>query len=39
MLSCNNTVSFKDFSILANGANDSRIKLQEDSLISLDRLQ
>ena len=29
MLVCNNTVSFEDFFVLANGTNDFRIKLQE----------
>ena len=29
VLVCNNTVSFEDFSVLANGTNDFRIKLQE----------
>ena len=36
MLVCNNIVSFEDFSILANGANDFRIKLQESLLIHHD---
>ena len=29
MLVCNNIVSFEDFSVLANGTNDFRIKLRE----------
>ena len=29
MLVCNNIVSFEDFSVLANGTNDFRIKLKE----------
>ena len=33
MLVCNNIVSFEDFSVLANGTNDFRIKLQESLLI------
>ena len=32
----NNLVSFEDFSILANGTNDFRIKLQESLLIHRD---
>ena len=36
MLVCNNIVSFEDFSVLANGANDFRIKLQETLLIHRD---
>ena len=36
MLVCNNIVSFEDFSILANGTNDVRIKLQECLLIHRD---
>ena len=36
MLVCNNTVSFEDFSVLANGTNDFRIKLQESLLIHRD---
>ena len=36
MLVCNNIASFKDFSVLANGANDFRIKLQESPLIRRD---
>ena len=39
MLVCNNIVSFEDFSILANGTNDFRIKLQENLLIHCDGLQ
>ena len=33
MLICNNISSFEDFSVLANGTNDFRIKLQESLLI------
>ena len=33
---CNNIVSFEDFSILANGTNDFRIKLQESLLMNRD---
>ena len=36
MLICNNIVSFEDFSVLANGTNDFRIKLQESLLIHCD---
>ena len=36
MLVCNNIVSFQDFSFLANGTNDFRIKLQESLLIHRD---
>ena len=36
ILVCNNLVSFEDFSILANGTNDFRIKLQESLLIHRD---
>ena len=36
MLVCNNIVSFEDFSVLANGTNDFRIKLQESLLIHRD---
>ena len=36
MLVCNNIVSFEGFSVLANGANDFRIKLQESLLIHRD---
>ena len=36
MLVCNNIVSFEDFSILANGSNNFRIKLQESLLIHRD---
>ena len=36
MLVCNNIVSFEDFSVLANGTNDFRIKLQESLLIYRD---
>ena len=36
MLVCNNIVSFEDFSVLANGINDFRIKLQESPLIHRD---
>ena len=31
ILVCNNIVSFEDFSVLANGINDFRIKLQKRS--------
>ena len=33
MVVCNNIVYFEDFSVLANGTNDFRIKLQESLLI------
>ena len=33
MLICNNIASFEDFSVLANGTNDIRIKSQESLLI------
>ena len=33
MLVCNSIVSFEDFSVLANGTSDFRIKLQESLLI------
>ena len=36
MLLCNNIVSFEDFSVLANGTNEFRIKLQESLLIHID---
>ena len=36
MLVCNNIVYFEDFSILANRANDFRIKLQESFFIHRD---
>ena len=36
MLVCNNIVSFEDFSVLANGTNDFRIKLQESLLTHRD---
>ena len=36
MLVCNNTVSFEDFSVFANGTNDFRIKLQASLLIHRD---
>ena len=39
MLVCNSIVSFKEFSVLANGTNDFRIKLQESLLIHRDRPQ
>ena len=39
MLVCNNIVSFEDFSVLANGANDFRIKLQESLLKHRDGAQ
>ena len=39
MLVCNNIVSIEDFSVLANGANDFRIKLQESLLIHRDGSQ
>ena len=35
MLACNN-MSFEDLSVLANGTNDFRIKLQENLLIHRD---
>ena len=37
MLVCDNIVSFKDFSVLANGSNVFRKKLQEILLIDWDR--
>ena len=39
MLVCNSIVSLKDFSALANGTNDFRIKFQESLLIHRDGLQ
>ena len=36
MLVCNNTLSFEDFSVLANGTNDFKIKLQESLSIHRD---
>ena len=36
MLVCNNIVSFEDFSVLGDGANDFRIKLHESLLIHRD---
>ena len=36
MLVCNNIVSFEDFSVLANGTNDFRTKLQGSFLIHRD---
>ena len=36
ILVCNNIMSFEDFSVLANGTNDFRIKLQESLLIHCD---
>ena len=39
MLVCNNIVSFEGFSVLANGTNDFRIKLQESLLIHRDGSQ
>ena len=36
MLICNNTVSFEDFSVLANGTNDFRIKLEKRLLMHRD---
>ena len=36
MVVCNNIVSFEDFSVLANGTNRFRIKLQESLLIPRD---
>ena len=39
MLVCNNIVSFEDFSVLANGTNDFRIKLQERLLMHRDGRQ
>ena len=39
MLVCNNIMSFEDFSVLANGTNDFRIKLRESVLIHRDGSQ
>ena len=39
MLVCNNTVSFEDFPVLANGTNDFRMKLQGSLLIHRDEPQ
>ena len=39
MLICNNIMSFEDFSVLANGTNDFRIKLRESVLIHRDGSQ
>ena len=39
MLVCNNIVSFEDFSVLVNGTNDFRIKLQKSLLIHRDGSQ
>ena len=39
MVVCNNIVSFEDFSVLGNGNNDFRIKLQESFLIHRDDRQ
>ena len=39
ILVCNSIVSFEDFSVLSNGTNDFRIKLQEILLIHRDGLQ
>ena len=39
MIVCNNIVSFDDFSVLANGTNDFRIKLQESHIKHRDGLQ
>ena len=39
MLICNNTVSFEDFSVLANSTNDFRIKLEKSLLIHRDGQQ
>ena len=36
MLACNNIVYFEEFSVLANGTNDFRIKLRESLLIHRD---
>ena len=36
MLVCNNIASFEDFSVLAHGTNDFRIKMQESLLIHRD---
>ena len=36
MLVCNNIMPFEDFSVLANGTNDFRIKLQESLFIHHD---
>ena len=36
MLICNNTVSFEDFSVLANGTNDFRIKSEKRLLMHRD---
>ena len=36
MVVCNNIVSFEDFSVLANGTNGFKIKLQESILIHRD---
>ena len=36
MLVCNNIVSFEDFSVLAKGANDFRMKMLESPLIHRD---
>ena len=36
MVVCNNIVSFEDFSVLANGTNGFKIKLQESLLIHRD---
>ena len=33
MLVCNNIIPFEDFSILANGSNDFRIKLQQSNKV------
>ena len=39
MLICDNIVSFEGFSVLADGTNGFRIKLQESLLICRDRTQ
>ena len=39
MLACNDIMSFEDFSVLANGTDHFRIKLQESLLIHRDRPQ
>ena len=39
ILVCNSIVSFEDFSVLSNGTNDFRTKLQEILLIHRDGLQ
>ena len=39
MIACNNTVSFENFYVLANGSNNFKTKLQEILLIHRDGLQ